>query len=335
MRIPDAPTPSAHQSAPPAATAAALPSLGADQVTLGDAPAPVGLSGAQLAKFFHAIRDTATTRVLWESPPAGVGAQGVAAAGDAAVFVRSGDSVSRLDPASGRPLWSHPLATPLPPDVIGIWASEDGRVVTATADNCLRGLDPASGQEAWTFPMGAKFAAPVTLAPDGTVLTFRKNADHLELCRLGPEGALRQAVPLGVWDEPIGDGGCDARVLGQDGDGLLVHASVKVPQPGEAFVPMYNVTFAVSPEGQVTASAHNMEPPAWFAGDPGRFYGVDYQSMTACDRGDGHALWTLQKRNVGYDPKIGPYGDTLFEIGGEFKYKYVKFVDAHDDRAYL
>jgi hypothetical protein len=120
----------------------------------------------------------------------------------------------------------------------------------------------------------------------------------------------------------------------KNGD-VLAHASVREKKPGEEFVPMYNMTFRVLKDGKVKWKTRNLDPSSSFPEDQHRFYMVDYESMAAYDKSTGKEVWKKNKKHEINDPRYGPCGDTRFEIGGEHKYKYVKFVGAFKDRLYL
>lgn len=287
------------------------------------------LTASQVKKVFDFKGRDAISPTLWTyKRDADSGRDFVASENQ--VWLADGGRLKQLD-RNGKPVLSVNLKSPLVKGKKSIWQA-DGVIVAATEDNQICGIDPDNGKVAWNFSMGAKFKNPVKIADDGSVLTFKKEKDHLYFYNLNPDGTVKSKAELGMWSEPIGDDGSDAVILGQDTAGnTLAHASVKVKKPGEQFTPTYNKTFSISPDGKIKWDTRNLEVPEFYPG-ANRMYMVDYEKSAGFDTQTGNKIWSLDKKHTGYDPKIGPYGDTLFEIGGQHKYKYIKFVNCQADK---
>jgi outer membrane protein assembly factor BamB len=257
---------------------------------------------------------------------------------DGALFARSGDGLLRLDGETGKVEWQSALSTPLVLQHDSTWQGKDGKLLVFCQDQTIRSLDPATGKEEWSFPLGADFKSPLSVEDDGTMLVFRKKGDNLHLTRLRPDGSIVKSTKLGLWDDPIGGNPVHGHFLSTepDGDRIIKATTREAPQPN-GYRPTHFSTIRVGADGTVKWSKdHTVEPPVFFPGDPDHFYTLEFGSMQRLSRATGESLWILKNKPEHEGGITGQgYGDMLFELGGEKKYKYLKLVDATPDRLIL
>lgn len=331
---------------------------GSDNVQLGKKSDQFDLTQSQLKRFFTTTGKDMKSQTLWVSDRADLEKYASILSGkDGSVYARTKDGIAKLDGITSDEKWSITLKSPLLDQSSHLFEGKDGTVITACEDNKLHGMDPKTGKEKWSFDLGFRFKNPAKVLDNGDILAFRKVGEKLHLSRLDQDGSLKNSAELGWWNEPIGNEGCKAVYVSHENDGnILVHAGVKEKTPGQSFAPLHNKTFSVSlggkvhlkspatsrdiggmafkisTGGEVNWERRNLDPSNSFPSDPDRFFMTDYESMAAYDKHTGKEIWKLEKQEESYHPSVGKFRESVFEIGGEPKYKYVKFVNSHKGR---
>jgi outer membrane protein assembly factor BamB len=256
------------------------------------------------------------------------------AAQDGALFARSGDSLSRLDAAAGKVVWTASLASPLVSSADALWKGKDDKVLALCQDNQVRSLDPGSGKEEWSFPLGMALKSPISVNDDGTISVFRKKGNNLHFTRLNPDGSISRTTKLGIWCPPCGTVPFQGHFLSREKDGdRIIHAYVHEKTEPNGYRPTSYNTSRISPEGKVKWSVNTtVEPPVTIPGDPDHFYTLEFGSLDKYDKATGTRIWKLEQKYARTNPDAG---EKLYELGGEKKYKYLKLVAASQDRLIL
>ena len=313
--------------------------FGNDAVQLGNKPEKkMGLTQAQMKDFFNAKTKDILSEAQWDFKDTGlsnVEYQTMIPISDNSVCVRTGNGMARLDGDTGKVKWES--TTPLQNFENSIIETADGTIVGAGDDAKLHGMDPKTGKQLWEFDLGTKFKSPMKTTKNGELITFCKDGDHLSLTRLNPDGTVKSSAKLGFWCKPIDEKGFEGHFINEEKNGdFIVHASVlEKKKVGTNYVPMHNTTFRVTPDGEVKWGSNTMDPAASFESAPDNFFMVSYDEMAHFDKNTGQKVFTREKKHERYDPKYGGIGDTRFEIGGQHKYKYLKYFGAKNDRVYI
>ncbi|MCD4786124.1 MAG: PQQ-like beta-propeller repeat protein [Candidatus Eremiobacteraeota bacterium] len=308
--------------------------FGSDNVQLGKKPDKFGLTQSQLKRFFTAGTRNIKSQTLWKSDRPGLEYYASIIPGkDRSVYARTKDGIAKLDGISGDEKWSVALKSPLLDQSRHLFEGKDGTVIAACEDNKLHGMDPKTGKEKWSFDLGFHFKKPVKVLDNGDILAFRKVGDKLHLSRLNQDGSLKNSAELGFWDKPVGDNGCGALFVSHEKDGnVLVHAGVGEKKPGQKYISILNKTLSVTSDGRVNWENRNLNPSDSFPSDPAHYFMTDYQRMAAYDKHTGKEIWKLEKQDESYHPSVGNFRAGVFEIDGEPKYQYIKFVNSQKGR---
>lgn len=314
--------------------------FGKDEVKLGDEPGEqMGLTKAQVKSFFTAKNSNILSGLNWEFTQTGITdaeTSNLIAGKDGSAFANTDKGIVRLDGNTGEALWTADIL--LKKQGLTLVEMGDGTIVGAGADDKLHGFNPKTGKEKWELDLGTKFKNPMKTAENGDLLTFRKEKDHLHLTRLNPDGTIKSTAKLGAWNQFIGNDGFEGKFINEEKNGeILVHASVNEKvKKGKEYVPSYNMTMSVTPDGKVLWQTKNMDPAASFSSDQDHFYMVSYDRMGTYDKNNGQQVFEREKKHEHYDPKYGGgFGDTRFEIGGKHKYKYLKYFAAQQGRVFI
>lgn len=314
--------------------------FGNDTLQLGNKPEEqMGLTQAQVKGFFTTQSKDILSETNWEFAKTGlsdVDNPNLIATKDGSAVSRTDKGIVKLDGNTGKALWSADIS--LNKNGMSLIETGDGTIVGSGEDNKLHGFDPKTGKQKWELDLGTKFKNCMMTAENGDLLTFRKEDDHLHLTRLNPDGTIKSTAKLGAWNEPIGDDGFEGKFINQEKNGdILVHAGVhERVKKGKEYVPSYNMTMRVTPDGNVLWKTNNLDPAASFDSDPNHFFMVSYDRMAHFDKNTGQEVFGAKKKHEHYDPKDGQgYGDTRFEIDGKNKYKYLKYFGAQQGRVFI
>lgn len=317
-----------------------LSPFGKDEVKLGSKPLEqMGLTQAQMKGFFTAKSKDILSETNWEYDKTGlsdVDYPNLISTKDGSAISRTDNGIVKLDGNTGKVSWTANIS--LTGKGNSMVETGDGTIVGLGEDNKLHGFDPKTGKQKWDLDLGTKFKNCMMTAENGELVTFRKEDDHLHLTRLNPDGTIKSDAVLGAWNEPIGDDGFEGKFINQEKNGdILVHAGVhERVKKGKEYVPSYNMTMRVTPDGKVLWRTNNLDPAASFDSDPDHFFMVSYDRMGAYDKNTGQQVFEREKKHEHYDPKDGQgYGDTRFEIDGKNKYKYLKFFGAQQGRMFI
>jgi outer membrane protein assembly factor BamB len=309
--------------------------FGSDKVQTGSSKEQFGLTQNQIQTLF----DKTPKAIGFESPSIWkANIDGFENSYDGCMFSSNGDFYSckldrlcNFDGKTGDTKWVRDLTSPLAAINNPLIEGKDGTAIAICKDNRIRGLDPATGDEKWNLDLGASFNTPVKVLENGDIAVIRKVDDQMCLTRLNADGTEKSTAQLGFWDEPFGTPPvCKAEFINEEKNGnILVHGnSLEGKKVGTNYVPMHIKTYCVTPDGKVPWSAENMEPPASFSDNPDRLFMVDYEKMKAFDKNTGATVWEQKKSYL----KGKTCGDTFFDIAGEQKHKYIKFVDSRDGK---
>lgn len=314
--------------------------FGQDEVKLGNKPdKKMGLTRSQINNFFATQGKDIVSEARWESAKTGLTNTNhhyIITGKDGSVYVKAEKGINKLDPGTGAALWTAEL--PITDQAVTMTEAGDGTVVGAGDDNKLHGFDPKTGKETWSFDLGNKFENPMMTDENGDVLTFRKDGENLHLTRLNSDGSVKSDAVLGGWNKPLIDGPFKGEFINREKNGdMIIHAPLYEPDDtGDNKPHMRNTTMRVTPDGKVLWKTNNLDPAASFDSDPDHFFMVSYDRMGVYDKNTGKEIVMKKKKQEHIDPDTGRgYGDTRFEIGGQHKYKYLKFFGAKNDRVFI